>query len=521
MGKIDPAGMYCVYLRKSRKDMEAEALGQGDTLARHAQALAELATRLGVHVARTYREIVSGDTIAARPEVTRLLEDVNAGRWDGVLTMDVDRLGRGDSIDQGMIMQSFLYSDTLIITPDKIYDPANENDMEFMEMKLFFGRREYNMIKKRMQRGRIASVMDGCWISPRAPYGYERVRLADRKGWTLAPVDEKANIVRAVFAWYADGMEGKTVGANSISARLNLMGLRTDLGNAWTPSSVKTMLRSPVYVGMVQWNQRQGSVRIENGMRVKSRPISENAILTKGRHPAIIDRELWERVQAMLRSHAKRPKKDMSPFANPLGGLVRCPICGHTMQRKDSGGRPPFLYCPTAYCATASAYLFAVEDAILDILAAWREAITIAPRTPQNAPDAAATDAARTQLTAQREALTGRLTRHYELLEAGVYSVDEFTQRRAETQRQIAEIDDALHALTQTPAPDPRAALLPQITTVLDSYRSTLDPEAQNALLRSVIDHIVYHKTQRNMRNNLPGDNLTLEVFPRLPDSTP
>ena len=515
---LNPSGLYCVYLRKSRRDIELEALGHGDTLSRHAQALAELASRLGIRIARTYREVVSGDTIDDRPEVQRLLADVNAGRWDGVLAMDVDRLGRGDSIDQGVIMQSFYYSNTLIITPDKIFNPGDESDAEFMEIKLFFARREYKMIKKRMQRGRVASVMDGCWISPRAPYGYERVRLTDRKGWTLRPVPDKAEIARSVFAWYANGMDGKAVGANSIAHRLNLMGLKTDLGNDWTASSVKTMLHSPVYVGMVQWNQRQETIRIENGVRVKSRPLSDNAILVNGRHPAIVDRALWERVQAMLQGHAKRPKKDMSPFANPLSGLVRCPICGHAMQRKDSP-RGAFLFCPTAYCPTASSYLSAVEDAVLETLAAWRDAFTIAPQ-PEIAPDAAATEAAQSQLKAQREALTARLTRHYDLLESGVYSVDEFTSRRAETQRQIAQIDDALNAFTQPPAPDPRAALLPQISTVLDSYRSTADPEAQNALLRTVIDRITYHKTQRNLRNNAPGDNLTLEIHPRLPDST-
>lgn len=517
MSAINPAGLYCVYLRKSRKDMELEALGHGDTLARHAQALADLASRLGIRIARTYREVVSGDTIADRPEVQRLLEDVNAGRWDGVLAMDVDRLGRGDSIDQGVIMQSFYYSNTLIITPDKIFNPADEADAEFMEIKLFFARREYKMIKKRMQRGRIASVMDGCWISPRAPYGYERVRLTDRKGWTLKPVPEKAEIVRSVFRWYADGMDGVTVGANTISKRLNDMGLKTDLGNPWTPSSVKVMLHSPVYVGMVQWNQRQESVRIENGIRVKSRPISDNGILVKGRHEPILDRALFDRVQAMLNGHAKRPKNAMSPFANPFAGLVVCPCCGHHMQRKDSV-RGDFLYCPTPYCATASAYIAAVEDAVLDVLAAWKDEFSIAPQPPAG-PDSAATDAARQQLSAQREALSARLSRHYDLLEQGVYSVDEFKLRRADVQAQIADIDAALGALDQAPAPDPRAALIPQITTVLGSYRSTTDPETKNNLLRSVIDRIIYHKTQRNMRNNKPGDNLSLEVYPRLPDS--
>ena len=141
MGNIVSNGIYCAYLRKSRSDCEAEALGFGDTLARHEAELRRTADRLGIHIAQWYREVVSGDTIAARPEVRRLLTDIEENAWDGVLVMDVDRLGRGDSIDQGTIMQTFVISNTLIVTPDKIYDPSDDSDAEFFEIKLFFSRR--------------------------------------------------------------------------------------------------------------------------------------------------------------------------------------------------------------------------------------------------------------------------------------------------------------------------------------------------------------------------------------------
>ena len=57
--------------------------------------------------------------------------------------------------------------------------------------------------------------------------------------------------------------------------------------------------------------------------------------------------------------------------------------------------------------------------------------------------------------------------------------------------------------------------LIPQIRTVLDAYRSTESPADKNALLRTVISRIDYHKTQRNYRNNDLGDNLTLSVYPK------
>lgn len=69
---------YCIYLRKSRKDMEAEQQGAGETLARHRAVLTELAARRGLLIEYIYQEIVSGDTIDARPVMQQLLADVQA-----------------------------------------------------------------------------------------------------------------------------------------------------------------------------------------------------------------------------------------------------------------------------------------------------------------------------------------------------------------------------------------------------------------------------------------------------------
>ena len=55
---------YCLYVRKSRADAEAEARGEGETLARHIHALLDLAKRRHFDVTQIYKEIVSGETIA-------------------------------------------------------------------------------------------------------------------------------------------------------------------------------------------------------------------------------------------------------------------------------------------------------------------------------------------------------------------------------------------------------------------------------------------------------------------------
>ena len=114
---------YAIYLRKSRADIEAEAKGEGETLARHHAQLMELARRRDLNVTHIYKEIVSGENIAARPQMQLLLADISENKYDGVIVMEIERLARGDTIDQGVVAQAFKSTDTKIITPTKTYDP--------------------------------------------------------------------------------------------------------------------------------------------------------------------------------------------------------------------------------------------------------------------------------------------------------------------------------------------------------------------------------------------------------------
>ena len=173
---------YLIYLRKSRKDRELELqTGNFDTLQRHRDTLLALARQRGYSIAHIYEEVVSGDTIAERPEMQKLLSAVETSDYAGVLVMEIPRLARGNTKDQGTVAETFQYSNTKIITPDKIYDPADEADEEYFEFGLFMSRREYKAINRRLQRGRMASLTEGKYIAGTAPYGYRRVRIPHQR----------------------------------------------------------------------------------------------------------------------------------------------------------------------------------------------------------------------------------------------------------------------------------------------------------------------------------------------------
>ena len=150
---------------------------------RHEAILDKVAETRGYYIAKTYYEVVSGESIAARPEIQKLLEEVSAGIYAGVLVVDLERLARGNGADQAYISQVFQFSSTKIITPAKTYDPCNEFDEEYFEFGLFMSRREYKTINRRLQRGRELSVSEGKFVGNIAPFGYDRVKLKDAKGY--------------------------------------------------------------------------------------------------------------------------------------------------------------------------------------------------------------------------------------------------------------------------------------------------------------------------------------------------
>lgn len=97
------------------------------------------------------KKLSLGDSIESRPIIQELLQLVEQGMYDGVLVVEVERLARGNTKDQGTIADTFSFSHTKIITPNKIYDPDNEFDQEYFEFGLFMSRREYKVINRRLQ----------------------------------------------------------------------------------------------------------------------------------------------------------------------------------------------------------------------------------------------------------------------------------------------------------------------------------------------------------------------------------
>lgn len=479
-----------VYLRKSR--MEAD-MDTDEVLARHRKGLTECAQLHGLCIVEWYPEVVSGESLYARPQMLRLLEDVEAGRFDAVLCMDLDRLSRGRMKDQGIILDAFKDSHTLIVTPDKIYDLADEIDDELAEFKTFMSRREYKIINKRLRRGLQRSIQDGCYVA-NAPYGYKKT-IIDRRP-TLEIYEPEAKFVRIMFEMYANGF-----GCTIIADHVTSMGARPHRSNAFNRSSVAKILSNPTYIGKIVWNQK---THIKKNTKGNQKHITvyhprEKWTIVDGLHPPIIENSLYEKVQdIMLKKY--RPASNDGTIKSPLAGLVKCSACGKNMQRMFSntysGDKEAYLFCQRKGCCASAKYAL-VEDRVLDHLRDTLEQLEL--QQPEHMTDLAPLEDAVAAIEKEITSVTRQKNRLHELLEMGEYDIATYRERMQAVKEKLAALElrhtEAKQRLSQ--AKDFRPDLLASdIRAVLNAYNESDGPH-RNALLHTVIAQIYYTKHKK------------------------
>lgn len=365
------------YGRKSRFD--DPLLSVDDVLEKHSKILEEYAMKhLGgpIPEENKYMEIGSGESLKDRPEITRLLKDIEDPEVQAILVVDVQRLSRGDLEDAGRLIRLLRYTNTYVITPMKTYDLRDEYDRDAFERELKRGNEYLEYFKKIQARGRLASVKEGNYIGSVAPYGFDKTTIeVDKKVChTLKEKKEEADVVRMVFNWYCN----EDVGVTAICRRLEALGIKTKNGyKYWRPYNIFAMLENVHYIGCVRWNWRKTIKIIEDQEIKKLRPKAkvDEYLIFEGKHDGIISEELFYKARE-IRGKRHRTKQDLT-LRNPFSGIIYCK-CGakigyNTYRRKGVEYAPPKLVCNNqVHCKTGSAIF---QDVYEDVCNAIRECI--------------------------------------------------------------------------------------------------------------------------------------------------
>lgn len=323
----------------------------------------------------------------------RLLNLVKQDRIGRVFCWMQDRIGTTDPDEWGHFRWTFrchgaqiieAYSDRDLTAPDMATQITTLVAADASKQKQFD-------ISRDTMRGKVSLAKQGMPLSKFPPYGYDKKYLDSRGGhlwtshlldslrWLVANPDgssverevnpkksktdrivyvlcqdkERIKLVREVFDTFAN----ESVTERTIANRLNQSG-RLHYGKPWIRTTILEMLRNPAYIGHVRFNHKSQAeftryngeqhVEVENpGRKGKKKTKLGVPIIVEDCHPAIIDRQTWDRVQKKMATRKTRPQPPRRDDTW-LRGVLTCAKCNTPMHATSMKGIPGYI-CGSYY----------------------------------------------------------------------------------------------------------------------------------------------------------------------------
>ena len=293
---------YCLYARKSTESEERQVLSIDSQI----KEMLQLADREGLEIVAMKRESHSAKDTGQRPIFNEIIEEIVAGKYNGILTWAPDRISRNagdlgrvvDLIDAGKLMEIRTYSQRFTNNPNEKFllmilgsQAKLENDNRGINVK----------------RGLRTRCEMGLWPTC-PPTGYLTQNRMDRK-CEIIQDSERAPIIRQMFEkvayerwsgrkvhqWLTLDINFKTVGKKNLSL-----------------SNIFRILQNPVYSGTFEYPKGSGN-------------------WYEGKYEPIVTKELFDKVQEQLkRDNIVRQSKEFA-----FTKLMVCGLCGSMMSAEE------------------------------------------------------------------------------------------------------------------------------------------------------------------------------------------
>lgn len=359
------------YIRLSREDgdkQESESIGnQRDIINRyinenHLQFVGEYVD-----------DGVSGTTFD-RPGFNRLIEDIESGKINMIITKDFSRLGR-EYIQLGHFMEVYFPEHNIryVALNDGIDTFTNGNWSELTPFRAIINDSYAKDISKKVRSVLKEKQKKGEYMCTVAPYGYKK----DVRQKNHLVIDENvAFIVKKIFAMY---LQGNSIYA--IKEYLIQQGIQAPSGYAkhllerkeWNTVTLQKMLQNQVYIGNTVANKR---AKLSYKTKKRINIPQEQYIITENTHEAIIDPSDFEKVQFLLsqKSINRKTKHDYL-----LRGLMKCKTCHYYLEvgaKLSKNGNPiqnpiPYITCRNSkkgFCPPQHLNYHQLESQILEYL---------------------------------------------------------------------------------------------------------------------------------------------------------
>lgn len=239
---------------------------------------------------------ISGGTLD-RPALKRLLEDIEAGRIQMVVVYKIDRLTRSLA-DFAKLVERLEASGCSFVSVTQAFNTSSSMGRLTLNVLLSFAQFEREVTAERIRDKISASKQKGLWMGGVCPLGYDP--HPDPQKRTLVVNEAEAETVKKLFRLYEEygclRLVEREAHKNDLRSKRHVYATgRSTGGKLFSRGQIYYVLRNPLYIGQIRHKE-------------KTYP---------GQHPGIIPMDLWDQVQAKMKSAARRKRGQSEGQAAP------------------------------------------------------------------------------------------------------------------------------------------------------------------------------------------------------------
>lgn len=365
-----------LYIRLSREDENKTDVSE--SIINQKSLLLQYVKENNLRVNDIYIDDGYSGTTFDRPGFNRLINDIENKLVNMVITKDMSRLGR-DYIKTGYYLEKYFPEHNIryIAITDNIDTYLNNSSNDIAPFKAIMNDYYAKDISKKIKSSLRAKQKEGKWVGSRCPYGYDK-DINNKNHLVIN--EEQAGIVRYIFDLSLNGLT-----CFKIANKLTLENIKTpaqyynfnwknnynmNMGK-WHPKTIKDILTNRLYTGDLVQNRRS-----KVNYKIKKVVYNKECdyIVVPNTHEAIIDKELFDRVQSLIPKNVGRNEKRENHL---LDGLLYCGECNHRISvspRRKIDNRCYTVcnyyrtYLKQKVCTMHSNNYDILEDKILELL---------------------------------------------------------------------------------------------------------------------------------------------------------
>ncbi|MEK3887488.1 recombinase family protein [Bacillus sp. FSL K6-3431] len=329
-----------IYIRVSTEEQAKE----GYSISAQKHKLKSFCIAQDWNVAGIYADEGISAKDMERPELKRMVKDIQSGIIDCVLVYRLDRLTRS-VFDLYKLLEVFDAHDCKFKSATEVYDTTTAMGRMFITIVAALAQWERENMGERLSFGYAEKVRKGKYALNFRPFGYN----LDLKTSKLNVKEDEAKTVKIMYQKYVDGFS-----SNKLCRYLNGKGITTRDGNTWNDKTVMDILKNPLYIGSIRWRD----------------------FVVEDTHEAIITKDQFKLVQHTIEERrGLEPQRVSSRYI--FSGKIKCPSCGspmtgcYTNPKMASGEKKKYLYyrCRKKSAGTCdgtrSISEFTLEDAFI------------------------------------------------------------------------------------------------------------------------------------------------------------